>query len=137
MAIINYTAAQQALIDAALAAGKFTSYDADKHEFRFKDGDDGQVITGFRMQDSGPQPITVITLGAFRARFQTPEKILIRQSNDDAVHVLEDDLNSEPTINIRSNRLRQGLLYYVSKGILADEARVDDLLRDGTADEQA
>jgi len=78
--------------------------------------------------------IREITLAAFRTRFTFEEKVAIESSTDAGIRVLEKDLAARSMIRLNLKQLKDGLNYYVSKGLLAAD-RVSELLQDGTTDE--
>lgn len=77
-----------------------------------------------------PQPIRVITVGAFRRRMSLAEKVAIEASTDPVVRVLEKDLFNSSFVDLDFDQLQEGLAYLASVGILG-EGRVAELLVDG------
>lgn len=90
-------------------------------------------MTVFRIK---PTATRVISVGAFRRRLTTAEKIAVKQSTDPVVQVLDDDLVVNEFIDLDFQDLHDGLDYLISVGILQPE-RKSELLADGTPDEAA
>lgn len=93
-----------------------------------------EVLKTFTVPVVEVELIREITLAAFRTRFTFAEKIAIESSTDAGIRVLEKDLAARSMIRLNLKQLKDGLNYYVSKGLLA-AGRVSKLLQDGTTDE--
>lgn len=78
--------------------------------------------------------IRKITLGSFRRRFLPSEKVMMEESTDTLVRVLDKDLMSSTFVDLDFQQTVDGLAHLVSLGILTEE-RVEDILVDGTPEE--
>ncbi|WP_286269522.1 hypothetical protein [Thalassotalea hakodatensis] len=87
---------------------------------------------------SGDMPeakIRIISIGSFRRRMTLAEKSAVKTSNDPVVQVLNEDLLASSFVDLDFQQTIDGLNYLKSVGILT-AARVDELLADGSPDEQ-
>ena len=80
--------------------------------------------------------IRKISVGSFRRRLTTTEKVAIESSTDPVVKVLDKDLMASSYVDLDFQQVIDGLAYLLSVGILANQARVDELLAGGTEDER-
>lgn len=78
--------------------------------------------------------VTKITIGSFRRRLTTNEKIAMEESPVTLVKVLKDDLLFSSYVDLESEELVIGLQALEDLGILGD-GRSDELLVEGTPEE--
>lgn len=86
--------------------------------------------------DAVVTPVTIrkITKRAFMQRFTQAERIAVRNSTDDIVIDIYEDLKIAEFVDLDLDVTSQGLAYLESIGIL-ESGRVDELLADGTFEE--
>lgn len=84
--------------------------------------------------DLVPSVIRKITKRAFMQRFTQAERIAVRNSNDDIVIDIYEDLKIAEFVDLDLPETSQGLAYLEIVGILA-EGRVSQLLVDGVSHE--
>jgi hypothetical protein len=91
-----------------------------------------------------PEPITKITLNAFRRRLTFNEKLALKTSADPVIQVMNDDLASVANtyVDTKDESLIAGLTYAAGQSVLelkegqTNEERIAEILRDGTPEEQ-
>jgi len=83
-------------------------------------------------QNAGP--ILKITKRAFMKRFTLTERIAIRNSVDDVIIDVYEDLKLASYVELDTQDVSDALNYMVSVGIL-ESSRVDEMLVDGTSEE--
>ena len=110
---------------------------------------DGGIVTvvyvgGGKEQQVYNKPVEIaireISYSAFLDRFKVESLVAIESSTDTLVKVLEKKIESKgrdkKVIKLDDPKLREGLEYYDSKGLLLNGDTPDSLLADGTPDEQ-
>ncbi len=86
--------------------------------------------------DNTPSKIRVITKRAFMQRFDQVERITIRNSVDDIVIDIYEDLKIASNVNLDLQDTIDALNYLDSQGLLT-VSTVEGLLRDGTQEENS
>ncbi len=82
-----------------------------------------------------PTPIRVIAKRSFMRRFTQPQRIAIRNSIDDIVIDIHEDLKMASSVELDLQDTIDGVNYLLSQGFI-DDARVATLLADGTEEEK-
>lgn len=80
-------------------------------------------------------PVRKITKRAFLQRFTQPERTAIRNSTDDIVIDVHEDLKLASFVDLDLTEMHNALDYFIALGILAPE-RKDQLIVDGTQAEK-
>lgn len=112
--------------------------DGDMARFEYTDGTivEQQFWSEEHKAQSEPLPtIRIITKRAFMRRFTQAERIAVRQSADDIVIDIHEDLKMSSFVDLDSPDVSTALDYLVAINILSDAQRKVGMLVDGTSDE--
>lgn len=109
------------------------NFNPDIHEKIIVDG----IEKGYRLKqvEAAPEPIRVISVGSFRRRLFTNEKVAIKTSGDPVMQVFEEDLLASSYVDLDHDATVEGLTYLQGAGVLTAE-RVAAIRADGKPEEK-
>ncbi|MBU3022881.1 hypothetical protein [Aestuariibacter sp. A3R04] len=81
------------------------------------------------------ESIRIISVGAFRRRFTTAEKVAIKTSNDPVLEVFEEDLIASSYVDLDFSQTQEAIAYLEQQNIIAT-GRAAELLADGAKEEK-